>query len=93
MKVRVPNLSAALAPLNAGAKAKAWMDNVSRQLTAAMSPELGQLCQDGGMPVQGFARSIDDEHWDDVARTFLLTTSVSPVTESQQSPLAVGELA
>lgn len=53
------------------------MDNVSRQLTAAMSPELGQLCQDGGMPVAGFARSIDEEHWDEVARTFLLTRDVA----------------
>ncbi len=77
VKMRVPNLSEALAPLNAGARAKAWMDNVSRQLTAAMSPELGQLCQDGGMPVAGFARSIDEEHWDEVARTFLLTRDVA----------------
>jgi glycine cleavage system H protein len=77
VKMRVPNLSEALAPLNAGARAKAWMDNVSRQLTAAMSPELGQLCQDGGMPVAGFARSIDEEHWDDVARTFLLTRDIA----------------
>jgi hypothetical protein len=52
------------------------MDNVSRQLTAAMSPELGQLCQDGGMPVAGFARSIDEEQ-DEVARTFLLTRDVA----------------
>jgi len=76
VKLRVPNLSAALAPLNAGAKAKAWMESVSQQLTASMSPELGQLCQDGGMPVSGFARSIDEEHWDDVARTFLLTRNL-----------------
>ena len=44
-----------------------------RALTATMTPELGHVCQDGGVPVQGLARSIDDAHWDAVARRFLLS--------------------
>jgi hypothetical protein len=28
---------------------------------------------DGGMPVAGLARGIDQEHWDEIARRFLLS--------------------
>ena len=42
-------------------------------VTGAMSPELGHVYQDGGTPVHGIARSIDEAHWDEVARRFLLT--------------------
>jgi len=38
-----------------------------------MSPELGHVYQDGRMPMHGIARNIDEAHWDDVARRFLLT--------------------
>jgi hypothetical protein len=49
------------------------MEQVAHSLTAAMSPELGHVYQDGGTPVHGIARSIDEAHWDEVARRFLLT--------------------
>jgi hypothetical protein len=49
------------------------MDRVSTDLMAALTPELGALAQDGGVPVHGIARAIDPDHWDDVARRFLLS--------------------
>jgi hypothetical protein len=41
-----------------------------------MNPELGVLLQDGGMPIHGLARGIDHEHWDHVARRFLLVPGI-----------------
>ena len=37
-----------------------------------MNPELGVLLQDGGMPIHWIARGMDEAHWEDVARRFLL---------------------
>jgi glycine cleavage system H protein len=70
-KVRVPRSSKALRALMSGRAARAWMDRVASDLLAAFAPELGQVSQDGGVPIQGFARVISKEHWDDVARKLL----------------------
>ncbi len=72
-KVRVPPSSKVRRALMSGRAARAWMDRVASDLTAAFTPELGQLSQDGGVPIHGFARGISQEHWDDVARKFLLS--------------------
>lgn len=72
-KVRVPGSSTALRALMSGLAARTWMDRVSSDLTAAFTPELGLVSQDGGVPIHGFARGISEEHWDDVARKFLLS--------------------
>lgn len=72
-KVRVPHASKSLRALMSGSATRKWMDRVCLELTAAFTPELGQLSQDGGTPIHGFARGINPEHWDDVARKFLLS--------------------
>lgn len=59
--------------LIAGSGARAWMEQVTHDLEMTFTPELGHVLQDGGVPVHGFARAIDDEHWDRVARRFLLS--------------------
>ena len=73
LKIRTPRRLAALKDLMSPAAARRWMEQVAQSLTATMSPELGHVCQDGGTPVNGIARGIDEAHWDDVARRFLLT--------------------
>jgi glycine cleavage system H protein len=78
-KVRVPRSPNALRSLMSGRAARAWMDKVSSDLTAAFTPELGQVSQDGGVPIHGFARAISEEHWDDVARTFLGREVAAPL--------------
>jgi glycine cleavage system H protein len=70
-RVRVPHSSTALRTLMSGHAARAWMERVASELTAAFTPELGLVSQDGGVPIHGFARTIDNDHWDDVARKFL----------------------
>ena len=72
LKVRVPSTNTSVKRLLSGDKARQWMARVSDELTAAMNPELGVLLQDGGMPIHGIARGMDEAHWEDVARRFLL---------------------
>jgi glycine cleavage system H protein len=70
-QVRVPRSPKALRALMSGRAARKWMDQVCSDLMAAFTPELGQVSQDGGVPIHGFARAISEEHWDDIARAFL----------------------
>ena len=56
-----------------GALACRWMENACAQLRGQMDPALGQVYQDGGVPVSGMARSLDPEHWDELIRQFFLT--------------------
>lgn len=74
VKLRVPRAADATSHLLTGAAARGWIQRVSDRLTASMTPELGHLCQDGGLPVHGIARGIDPECWDEVAREFLHPT-------------------
>lgn len=71
LKLHVPQAAAATKNLLSGEAARRWMEQVSERLTASMTPELGHLCQDGGLPIHGIARGIDPDRWDEVARTFL----------------------
>jgi glycine cleavage system H lipoate-binding protein len=68
-----PRVPSALKDLMTGVTARRWIDRVSNDLFHSMTPELGHVAQDGGLPVHGIARAIDEAHWDAVARKFLLT--------------------
>ena len=73
LQVRVPRLKANSASLLTGNFARRWMEEVCQELGGRISPDLGLLSQDGGLPVEGMARSIDPSNWDQVAGKFLLT--------------------
>lgn len=73
LKVRPASGGKPTDDLLTGDAAARWMRDVSRQLVAAMPQPIGQLAQDGGMPIHGLARGLDEAHWDDVARRFLLS--------------------
>jgi glycine cleavage system H lipoate-binding protein len=73
LKVRAPRLGANVRQLLSGRLARRWMEEATEGLQGLMSPELGRLCQDGGVPVDGMARSLDPVRWDDIARRFLLS--------------------
>jgi glycine cleavage system H protein len=83
LKVRSPRADAAKGLLS-GAAARRWMARVADDVMATMTPELGVLAQDGGLPVHGIARGIDPEHWDDVARKFLEPEPVARGTRLSQ---------
>ncbi len=73
MKVQSPRLVADTKQLLAGRGARDLMASSWDELSAMLSPEVGMVMHDGGMPLHGFARGVDDKDWDAVARRFLLT--------------------
>lgn len=73
LKIRPARPTADLKQLLSGALARRWMEEASDRIQTMMSPDLGRLYQDGGLPVQGIAKSLGGEAWDDVCRRFFLT--------------------
>jgi len=71
MEVEVPNVGTDSRRLVTGRAARELMSNSWEELSGMLTPELGMILHDGGTPVDGFARVIDGQHWDDVARRFL----------------------
>jgi glycine cleavage system H lipoate-binding protein len=74
LKVRSSKLRANLKNLFRGRLARSWMEETVRSLRETISTHPVPVMQDGGMPVTGFARSISPDHWDELAREFLLTS-------------------
>jgi Glycine cleavage system H protein (lipoate-binding) len=74
MKVQAPKISANLKNLLSGRLAKKWMEGVRENLLARMNYNLGAVSQDGGVPVDGIARNLDREQWDEIVKEFLLTS-------------------
>ncbi len=56
-----------------GATAKRYVQDAFESLLRRASPELGAVAHDGGVPINGLARAIDPEHWDQIAREHFLT--------------------
>jgi len=76
MKVESPRFSANKKQLLSGALAAKWMEEVRENLLSRMSPELGLVYQDGGLLVDGMAKSLDQDKWDEIARDFFLVSEV-----------------
>lgn len=73
MKVQSPRFLTDSKQLLAGRAARDLMASSWEDLSAMLSPAAGVVMHDGGTPVDGFARGLDEENWDAVARRFLLT--------------------
>jgi glycine cleavage system H lipoate-binding protein len=71
--VKISSLKSNLRNLLSGALAGAWMEQTVEQLRRRMSGNLGVVLQDGGVPVEGIAKSLSRDQWDEVVREFLLT--------------------
>lgn len=76
LKIRPDKLLANLKTLIVNGTERRWMELNADSLRLRLSPNLGLLYQDGGVPVDGLARSIDPEHWDELAREYFLTEQV-----------------
>jgi len=59
--------------LLSGKLARAWMEEAFTRVSRQLLPQLGMVLQDGGEPVEGFARELDPEHWPAIAAEMLLT--------------------
>ena len=69
--VELSDAATGFAKLLTGASAHAWMSRVTRELEMTFTPELGHVLQDGGAPIHGFARAVDEAHWAAVVKKFL----------------------
>jgi len=76
MKVESPRFSANKKQLLSGALAAKWMEEVRENLLSRMNYNLGLVYQDGGLLVDGMARSLDKDKWDEIARDFFLVSEV-----------------
>ena len=72
MKVQAPKISTNLKNLLSGGLARKWMEGVRENLLARMNYNLGAVSQDGGVPVDGIARNLDQERWDEIVREYFL---------------------
>jgi glycine cleavage system H protein len=70
--VKAPKISANLKNLLSGGLARQWMEGVRESLLARMNYNLGAVSQDGGVLVDGIARNLDRERWDEIAREYFL---------------------
>jgi hypothetical protein len=48
------------------------MEEVRENLLSRMSYDLGLVYQDGGLLVDGMARSLDKDKWDEIVKDFFL---------------------
>lgn len=71
IKVQAPHLATDAKQLLTGRAARQFLAGSWDELSALMTPELGTIMHDGGTPVNGFARGVDEGQWDVVARRFL----------------------
>jgi glycine cleavage system H protein len=73
LKVRSRRLVTSLKQLLSGQAADRWLEDVVEGLHAGPRPALGRVYQDGGALIDGFARAIDPDRWETVARRLFLT--------------------
>ncbi|HYA39869.1 MAG TPA: glycine cleavage system protein H [Syntrophobacteraceae bacterium] len=72
-KVRNSNLSAESENMIPTGMIGKWLEDIREALSCRQPAMAAGFLQDGGEPVRGFARVIDPQSWDDLAREFLLT--------------------
>lgn len=72
MKVETPRFSVNKRNLLQGALAKKWIEEVKENLLSKMNPNLGLVYQDGGSIVDGMAKHLDREKWDEIVKDFFL---------------------
>jgi glycine cleavage system H protein len=72
MKVETPRFSVDKKQLLSGTMAKRWIEDVRETLLLRMNYDLGLVYQDGGLLVDGMARNLDRDRWDEIAKDFFL---------------------
>jgi len=73
VRVRPTRLGANLKGLLSGELARRWMAAAADTLRRRVSPDLGPVYEDGGVPIDGLARGLDPDGWDRLARECFLT--------------------
>ncbi|NWF93712.1 MAG: glycine cleavage system protein H [Syntrophaceae bacterium] len=74
MKVETPKFSVNKRHLLQGAMARRWMEEVRENLLSRMNYNLGLVYQDGGLLVDGMAKHLDRERWDEIVKDYFLVS-------------------
>ncbi|MDZ7260703.1 MAG: glycine cleavage system protein H [candidate division KSB1 bacterium] len=74
MKIRTPRILANSKSLLSGNLSKKWMEQVRENLLSRLDYNLGLIYQDGGVPVDGMAKNLDPDKWDEIVKEFFLTS-------------------
>jgi len=75
LEVQTDRIAADVRNLLSGKVARAWMESVLETLHPIHRETVGPVLQDGGLPVEGIARILGGEKWQDLAKRHLLTDS------------------
>jgi len=73
LEIKPTRLRKDLTNLLSGGVAAAWMEETVKELRRFASGPAGAVLQDGGLPVDGIARNLSPERWDEIAMDFFLT--------------------
>ncbi len=73
LEVRVDDRGRLPKNLLSGRLARQWMETVAEGLRLQQVGDLGYVLPDGGTPIDGFARALAPDRWDELARELLLS--------------------
>lgn len=73
LKLKSSRIAADTHNLLSGKLARAWMENALEKLQPVQDRYLGHVLPDGGAPIEGIARAVGGEEWQQLARVHLLT--------------------
>lgn len=72
-RVRANKISKDSRNLLSGKLARAWMKNSLEKLEPAHMDNLGPVLADGGVPIDGIAKALGGDRWDELAKKHLMT--------------------
>jgi len=73
LKVKSDRVAADTRNLLSGKLAMSWMEGALANLHPIEHEALGPVMQDGGLPIDGMAKALGGERWEELAKTHLLT--------------------
>ncbi len=73
LKLKASRIAADTRNLLSGKLARAWMEDALEKLEPIHDQYLGHVLPDGGLPIEGIARAVGGERWQELARKHLLT--------------------
>jgi len=76
IKVKSDRIPSDARNLLSGNLAMAWMEKTLENLNPVPVPELGMVMQDGGLPIDGMAKILGGDQWQELAKAHLLTDKV-----------------
>jgi glycine cleavage system H protein len=91
LKLKSSKIAGDTRNLLSGKLARAWMENALEKLQPVHDQYLGHVLPDGGLPLEGIARIVAGEGWQQLARRHLLTEQ-GPGDAAASSEAASGGL-